>query len=116
MEKLTLKSELLKPMMEGLEIILNKLMNIVITEKREAEINLKINLDSQRHGEIDKNGDYVEWEEPRISYQLSEKIKEYKNTSKGDLGSEYEVKVDKETGNILIEKINEQTSLFGRID
>lgn len=109
MEKLTLKSELLKPMTEGLEIILNKLMNIVITEKREAEITLKINLDSQKHGE-------VEWEEPRTSYQLSEKIKEYKNTSKGDLGSEYEVKVDKETGNILIEKINEQTSLFGRID
>lgn len=112
-QKLTLDSEILKPMHDGLEILLNRLMNIVITDSREAEINLKISLDSQKHGEVNKNGEYIEWEEPRISYQLSEKIKEYKNTSKGELGSDYEVKVDEHTGNVFVQKINEQTSLFG---
>ena len=46
MQKLNLDSELLKPMREQLEIIINKLTGIVATQNKEAEIVLKINLDS----------------------------------------------------------------------
>ena len=43
---------------------------------------------------------------------LNEKIKEVKNTNKGNLGFDYQVKVDEETNVTYVEKINEQTSMF----
>ena len=107
MQKLNLDSELLKPMREQLEIIINKLTGIVATQNKEAEIVLKINLDSIKQFEKVK-----EWVEPRIEYSISEKIKEVKNTNKGNLGFDYQVKVDEETNETYVEKINEQTSMF----
>ena len=49
--------------------------------------------------------------EPKLEYQISEKIKEVKNTSKGLLGNDYEMKVSKEDNNVYVQKINEQLSL-----
>ena len=83
MEKLDLNSELLQPMKEQLEIIINRLMNVCATK---------------------------EWIEPKLEYQISEKIKEIKNTSKGLLGNDYEMKVSKETNEVYVQKINEQLS------
>ena len=40
MQKLNLDSELLKPMREQLEIIINKLTGIVATQNKEAEIEI----------------------------------------------------------------------------
>lgn len=97
MQKLNLDSELLKPMREQLEIIINKLTGIVATQNKEAEV------DDEK---------VKEWVEPRIEYSISEKIKEVKNTNKGNLGFDYQVKVDEETNETYVEKINEQTSMF----
>ena len=44
---------------------------------------------------------------------ISEKIKETKNTNKGLVGFDYQVKVDEENNITYVEKINEQTTLFG---
>lgn len=111
MEKLDLNSELLQPMKEQLEIIINRLMNVCATGNKEAEIILKINLDSIKRGEYDKGKLIKEWMEPKLEYQMSEKIKEVKNTSKGLLGNDYEMKVSKEDNNVYVQKINEQLSL-----
>jgi len=110
MEKLDLNSELLQPMKEQLEIIINRLMNVCATGNKEAEITLKINLDSVKRGEYDKGNLIKEWIEPKLEYQISEKIKEIKNTSKGLLGNDYEMKVSKETNEVYVQKINEQLS------
>ncbi len=110
MEKLDLNSELLQPMKEQLEIIINRLMNVCATGNKEAEITLKISLDSIKRGEYDKGNLIKEWIEPKLEYQISEKIKEIKNTSKGLLGNDYEMKVSKETNEVYVQKINEQLS------
>lgn len=111
MERLDLNSELLKPMKDQLEVILNRLMNVVVTGRREAEITLKINLDSTHLGETQDDGNYIEWEEPRLDYQISEKIKETKNTNKGSLGYDYELKINEDTNEVYVEKINKQLSM-----
>lgn len=111
MQKLDLDSELLKPMRDQLELILNRLMNVVVTGKREAEINLKINLDSFHCGDTKDDGEYIEWEEPRIDYAISERIKETKNTNKGSVGFDYELKINEETNEVFVEKINKQLSI-----
>lgn len=46
LEKLDFNSELLKPMKEQLEIIINRLMSVCMNTNKEAEISLKINLDA----------------------------------------------------------------------
>ena len=107
MEKLDLNSELLQPMKEQLEIIINRLMNVCATGNKEAEITLKISLDSIKY---DKWNLIKEWIETKLEYQISEKIKEIKNTSKGLLGNDYEMKVSKETNEVYVQKINEQLS------
>lgn len=114
MEKLNLNSELLKPMKDQLEVIINRLANVVATQNKEAEITLKINLNTtKRYEEIDgEEPDVIEWIEPDISYQISEKIKEFKNTNKGNLGFDYELRVDEESNEVYVGKVNEQTSMW----
>ena len=111
MERLDLDSELLQPMKEQLEILINREMNVCATGNKEAEITLKINLGTTKRGEYDKGRLIKEWVEPKLEYQISEKIKEVKNTSKGLLGNDYEMKVSKEDNNVYVQKINEQLSL-----
>ena len=114
MEKLNLNSELLKPMKEQLELIINRLTNVVATQNKEAEITLKINLNTtKRYEEIDGDEpDVIEWIEPNINYQISEKIKEFKNTNKGNLGFDYELKVDEKNNEVYVGKVNQQTSIW----
>ncbi|MFR8144783.1 MAG: hypothetical protein ACLU84_06885 [Clostridia bacterium] len=112
MEKLDLDSELLKPMRDQFEIVLNRLAGVVATQNKEAEIVLKINLDSSKQFEEVDEKTVKEWVEPRIDYSISEKIKETKNTNKGLVGFDYQVKIDEETNQTYVEKINEQTTLF----
>ncbi len=99
-------------MRQRLEIIINRLMNVCATGNKEAEIALKINLDSIKRHEFEKGKITKEWIEPKLEYQISEKIKETKNTSKGLLGINYEMQINKEDNNVYIQKINEQTSMF----
>lgn len=116
MEKLNLNSELLKPMKDQLELILNRLMNVVVIGNKEAEITVKINLDSSHMGETNSEGEYIEWEEPRIDYSISEKIKETKSTNKGSVGFDYELKIDEETNEVYVQKINEQMSILEELN
>lgn len=115
-EKLDLNSELLKPLKDQLEVIINRLMITVAERNKEAEITLKIELDKS----IERKCEYGEvidkWIEPRISFQISEKIKETKNTIKGSVGEDYELKIDESTNILYIEKVNEQTSIFEEND
>jgi len=114
MERLNLNSELLKPMKEQLEIIINRLTNVVATQNKEAEITLKINLNTtKRYEEIDgEEPNVIEWIEPIISYQISEKIKEFKNTNKENLGFDYELRVDENSNEVYVGKINQQISIL----
>lgn len=111
-QKLDLDSELLKPIKEQLETIINRLMLTVVEENKEAEINLKIELDKTIERTYEKGKEINKWVEPRISFQISEKIKESKNTIKGLAGKDYELKLDEDTNIVYVEKINEQTSIF----
>ena len=112
LEKLDFNSELLKPMKEQLEIVINRLMNVCATGNKEAEISLKINLDSVKQGEYDKGRLIKEWTEPRLEYQVSEKIKEIKSNHKGLLGLNYELEINKEDNNVYVKKTNEQTTIW----
>ncbi len=111
-QKLDLNSELLKPMKDQLEVILNRLMLVVAEKNKEAEITLKIELDKSVERKIEYGEEIDKWVEPRISFQISEKIKETKDIHKGSVGDNYELKIDEDTNILYVEKINEQTSMF----
>ena len=110
-EKLDLDSELLQPMREQLELIINRLMTVCATGNKEAEITLKIDLESNKRGEYEKGILIKEWSEPKIDYQISEKIKEVKNTRKGLLGQNYELKIN--DNDVYVQKVNEQLEIGG---
>ena len=99
-EDLNLDSKLLLPIKQNLEHVINRLMYAVINNDKEAEINLKITIDK-----LEK-----EWTEPVIGYQITEKIKAYKETSKGNVGHNF--KIDQENDKFLVEEVNKQESLF----
>lgn len=113
-QKLDLNSELLRPIKDQLEVILNRLMLIVSEENKEAEITLKIELDKSVERKIEYGEVVSKWIEPRITFQVSEKVKETKNTIKGIVGENYELKVDENTNILYVDKINEQTSMFDK--
>ncbi len=105
-ENLNLDSKLLNPMKEGLEQSINILTKNALLTKKESEITLKINIGVTKRFDKDK-----EWLEPKFEYQLNEKIKEAKSSYKNDLGFNYKIELD-DDNNILVQNINEQTSLF----
>lgn len=111
MQKIDLDSELLKPMRDRMENMINSLLLIAIEESKESEINLKINISSQERCQKNDEGEDVCWLEPRFDYQISEKIKENKNSYKGLTGQNYEIRIDKDK-NLYVQKVNEQTKLF----
>ena len=111
MQKLDLNSELLKPMKEQFEIILNRLVGIVATQNKEAEITLKINLNHSTQREFDNGKVTKEWLEPEIGFKLTEKLKENKNTREGILGRDYEIALGNDNKS-YIKKVNEQMSLL----
>lgn len=104
-ENLNLDSKLLQPMKEGLEQSINILTKNALLTKKEAEITLKINIGITKRYDKEK-----EWLEPKFEYQLNEKIKEAKATYKDDLGFNYKIELNE--GNLIVQNINEQESLF----
>lgn len=99
-EELNLDSKLLLPIKQNLENVINRLMYAVINNDKEAEINLKITIDKKEK----------EYTEPVISYQITEKIKAYKETSKGNIGHNF--KIEQEDNKFIVQEINKQESLF----
>lgn len=77
----------------------------MITQEKEVEIVLKINLDTVKRFEKISNEVAKEWTEPRLDYSISEKIKESKSTSRGNLGFDYQIQINKNTNEIYVEKI-----------
>lgn len=106
MEELNLDSELLKPIKEGLENSISILTKNALLTKKEAEINLKINI-----GVDVKETKGKSWIEPQIEYQINDKIKEAKSSYKDDLGFNYKIELDK-NNNIIVQNMAEQTKLF----
>lgn len=111
MERLNLDSTLLKPVKEALEISVDTLMPSVLKENKEAEITLKISLDHSTQHEFDNGRVTKEWLEPEISFKLTEKLKENKNTREGMLGQDYEIALGTDNKS-YIKKVNEQMSLL----
>lgn len=110
-QELNLDSTLLLPIKKSLENIIKKLMYSVINEDKEAEITLKISLDKINREIVDKNTFEVEkYIEPIISYQITEKIKAYKETSKGVVG--FDFRIDQEKDKFVIEEVNKQLDMF----
>lgn len=110
-ENLNLDSELLKPMKEKLEHLIDVLTKNAILTKKGAEITLKINV-----GVVEKdrefNDEIEKYLQPVYDFQISEKIKETKGSYKGIVGFNYAVSIDDENGEIIVKDINEQQSLF----
>lgn len=111
MQRIDLDSELLKPMRDRIENMINNLLLVAVEESKESEINLKINISSQERSQKNDEGEDVYWIEPRFDYQISEKIKENKNSYKGFTGQNYELRIDKDK-KLYVQKVNEQTNLF----
>jgi hypothetical protein len=111
MERLDLNSEMLQPMKEHLEAIINRLIVICAKGHKEAEINLKIDVDVMNRAEYNKGKMVKEWKEPSLKYQLSEKIKETKNTSKGILGEDYKLEIGTDDNITYVKKMSEQLSI-----
>ncbi len=106
-EKIDFDSELLKKMRENIEIILNETLLIAVKTGKESEITLKINVGKTRASNKED-----EWLEPRLNYQISEKIKETKSSTKGFTGQDYQLRIDDEN-NLYVQKINEQMEIGG---
>ena len=107
MENLNLDNELLKPIKMRLENSINTLTKNAILTRKEAEITLKITV-----GVLEKEKEDEEYLEPSYEYQLTEKIKENKDSVKGHLGFNYKVEIDEENNTTVLKEINKQTSLF----
>lgn len=107
MERLSLDNKLLKPMKEKLEKSIDILTKNAILTGKEAEITLKIGVNVTKKDDKDFN----EYLEPNYDYQITEKIKEAKGTSKSCLGFNYSVEIDGD--DVLVKNVNEQQSLFG---
>lgn len=106
-EKLDFDSELLQKMREETEKILNRALLIAVKTEKESEITLKINV-----GKIEKTDKKETWIEPRLEYQIAEKIKETKSSTKGLTGYDYQLRIDSEN-NLYVQKINEQMEIGG---
>ena len=86
-------------------------MYSVINEDKEAEINLKIQIEKTTKEKFYKEINFIDkWIEPRFSYLISEKIKEHKETNKGIVGFNFAICY--ENDRFLVEEINKQESLF----
>lgn len=110
-EELNLDSKMLLPIKTNLESIINRLMYSVINEDKEAEINLKIQIEKTTKEKFYKEINFIDkWIEPRFSYSISEKIKEHKETNKGIVG--FNFAIGYENDRFLVEEINKQESLF----
>lgn len=110
-EELNLDSKMLLPIKTNLEIVINRLMYSVINEDKEAEINLKIQIEKTTKEKFYKEINFIDkWIEPRFSYSISEKIKEHKETNKGIVG--FDFAIGYENDRFLVEEINKQESLF----
>lgn len=110
-EELNLDSKMLLPIKTNLESVINRLMYSVINEDKEAEINLKIQIEKTTKEKLYKEINLIDkWIEPRFSYSISEKIKEHKETNKGIVG--FDFAIDYENDRFLVEEINKQESLF----
>lgn len=111
MEELDFDSELLTAVRERIENTINKLLLIAAKTGKESEMTLKINISCRKRNKKSESDKKIEWLEPELDYQISEKIKEDKNSYKGLSGYDYELKIDK-NDNVYVQKINEQTSMF----
>ena len=110
-EELNLDSKMLLPIKTNLESVINRLMYSVIKEDKEAEINLKIQIEKITKEKLYKEINFIDkWIEPRFSYSISEKIKEHKETNKGIVG--FDFAIGYENDRFLVEEINKQESLF----
>lgn len=109
-ENLNLDSELLKPMKEKLEHLIDVLTKNAILTKKDAEITLKINV-SVTEKDREFNDEIEEYLQPVYDFQISEKIKETKGSYKGVVGFNYAVEIDNQD-NVIVRNINEQQSLF----
>lgn len=105
-EVLNLDSEFLKPIKDGLELSINVLTKNALLTKKEAEITLKINIGVEQRFKQEKK-----WLEPKIEYQINDKIKEAKSSYKNDIGYNYKIELD-DDNNIIVQNLSEQTSLF----
>ena len=110
MEKLNLDNELLKPIKNRLENAIDILTKNAVLTKKEAEITLKINISVfEKSREFkEKTEEYLE---PIYEFQLSEKIKESKDSYKGKVGFNHAIMIN-DDNNLVIESINKQESLF----
>lgn len=111
MEELNFNSRLLMSVRERLEDTINRMLLIAAKTEKESEITLKINVSCKNRSKKNENNERVEWLEPELDYQISEKIKEDKSSYKGLSGFDYELKIDKDN-NLYVQKINEQISMF----
>ena len=109
-ETLNLDSELLKPMKEKLEKSIDTLTKNAILTEKDAEITLKINVSISRK-DREFNDEIEEYLQPIYDYQISEKIKEAKDSYKGVVGFNYAVTINDEN-NVIVQDVNEQQSLF----
>lgn len=104
---ITLDSELLLPIKQELEQAIDRLLKVSVALNKETEVNLKITLQTRKERRTNSlNASIV----PEIEYKVSEKIKEYKTSSKNTLGRDFEIN-ETEDG-LIIEKYVDQESLF----
>ena len=112
-EKLNLDSKLLKPIKLSLENVINRLMYAVLNEDKEAEVNLKIQIDKEKKEKLYKEINLIDkWIEPRFTYTITEKVKEHKETNKGIVG--FNFIIDQEGEQFIVEEVNKQESLFDK--
>ena len=104
-EKLTFDAKIFERQKEQLNKMLQQLTVIAINSGKTSEINMKITVD------IYENND--DTFEPRYEIKLGNKIKEDKDETKGIVGCNNQIFIDKD-GNVFLEEINKQIEIGGK--
>jgi hypothetical protein len=110
-DRLDLDSEILKGLRSEIEVSLCAALMLADKEGKEIEVGIKVKVKTETVRTYNEGKVSREWEEPRISWNVTRKKKEDKIDFKGSARAGWELRFD-EDGRPYVVEINKQTTLF----
>ena len=110
-DRLDLDSEILKGLRSEIEVSLCAALMLADKEGKEIEVGIKVKVKTETVRTYNEGKVSREWEEPRISWNVSRKKKEDKIDYKGSARAGWELRFD-DDGRPYVVEVNKQTNMF----
>jgi hypothetical protein len=110
-DRLDLDSEILKGLRSEIEVSLCAALMLADKEGKEIEVGIKVKVKTETVRTYNEGKVSREWEEPRISWNVSRKKKEDKIDYKGSARAGWELRFDND-GRPYVVEVNKQMSLL----